>query len=129
MNTKANLDKAVDHAAQLAEDAQDKVESTLDATRGGINRAMDKAQESVQSLRQQADPLLDDLTQRAKDLASKGIDSCCDASRRVQKQFNSAVDTTSEYVVNQPAKSLMLAAIGGALVACVFLHNSRHQQR
>lgn len=119
-------DKAVDAAKDMVNHAADAAKEGVTATRQAASHAADKAQEGLQAAEQQINPVIDDLAARAQDLASRSIHFCADSSERARRQLQCAADATSRYVLEQPCKSLMLAAAAGAAVALLWGSRSRH---
>lgn len=120
--------EAADAAKDMVSHAADAAKEGVAATRKTASQAMDKAQESLQAAEQQINPVIDDLAARAQDLANRSIHFCADSSERARRQFQHAAEATSRYVVDQPGKSLMLAAAAGAAVATALLWGSRSRR-
>lgn len=107
----------------MLQSAQDAVQSTRDVA----NESLDKAETGVRHLRREASPVIDDLATRAQDLAARSIDFCADTGARARRQVQHAADATTRYVVQQPGKSVAIAAAAGAVVAAALLVLSRRR--
>ncbi|MBS7779054.1 hypothetical protein [Acidovorax sp. CCYZU-2555] len=125
-NTPAdNAQKAADATKDLVNNAAEAAKEGVNATRKVASEAVDKAQEGLEAAQKQINPVIDDLAARAQELANRSIHFCADSSERARRQIQSAAEATNRYVVDQPAKSLMLAAAAGAAVATALLWGSR----
>lgn len=97
--------KAADTAHQIADDVLSTASDAVKSTRGAANHSLDKAEQGVRRVREEVDPMIDDLAARAQDLASRSISYCAEASERARRQLNQAADVTTRYVADQPGKS------------------------
>lgn len=128
-NTSADsTKKAVDATKELVDNAAEAAKEGVKATRKIASEAVDKAQEGLESAQQQINPVIDDLAARAQELANRSINFCADSSERARRQIQCAAEATNRYVVEQPAKSLMLAAAAGAAIATALLWGSRSRR-
>ncbi len=116
-----NSQKAVDAAKDLVNHAADAAKESVTATRKAAADAAERTQEGLAAMEKQLNPVIDDLAARAQELANRSIHFCADNSERARRQLQSAADATTRYVVDQPGKSLMLAAAAGAAVATALL--------
>ena len=71
--------------------------------------------------------LANNVLQSAQDLAARSIDFCADTGARARRQVQHAADATTRYVVQQPGKSVAIAAAAGAVVAAALLALSRRR--
>jgi ElaB/YqjD/DUF883 family membrane-anchored ribosome-binding protein len=124
-NTPDNTQKAVDATKDIVNNAADAAKVGMNATRKVASDAVDKAQAGLDAAQKHINPVIDDLAARAQDLANRSIHFCADSSERARRQLQCAAEATNRYVVDQPAKSLMLAAAAGAAVATALLWGSR----
>ncbi|WP_284410721.1 hypothetical protein [Acidovorax sp. SUPP3334] len=125
MNTQNAAQKAVDSAHSAADSMLDSAKDAVQSTRTAANATLDKAERKVDELHSEVNPLIDDLAARAQDLASRGISYCADTTERARRQLNQAADVTTRYVVEQPGKSLLMAAVAGAAVAALCMMSRR----
>ncbi|RYF52082.1 MAG: DUF883 family protein [Cytophagaceae bacterium] len=86
---------------------------------------LEKAEEGVRTLRNQKDPVIDDLAARAQELAARSIDYCAETSAKARQKLNEAAEATNKYVAEQPTKSLVIAAASGAALAALLMMASR----
>ncbi|WCM87440.1 hypothetical protein [Acidovorax sp. NCPPB 3576] len=129
IDTQNAAKKAVDSAHTAADNVLDSAKEAVQSTRDAANNTLDKAARKVDELHGEVNPLIDDLAARAQDLASRGISYCADTTERARRQLNQAADVTTRYVVEQPGKSMLLAAAAGAAVATLCLLSRRPSRR
>ena len=128
-DAKENLKNTAKEAQASAKEVLDEVESTakatLHTTRVAAQNAMDKAQAGLKSIEQELSPTIDDLAARAQTICNEGIHLCARGSDRIRRQFQQTAENTTRYVIEQPGKSILMAAAVGAAVAAAFLLNRR----
>lgn len=130
MNIQAATQKAADTAHTVADGVLDSAKEAVQATRRATVNSLDKAEASVASLKDGVNPAIDDLAVRAQELANRGINYCAETSERARRQLNQVADTTTRYVVDQPGKSILLAAVAGAAFATIiFLSRDSSSRR
>ena len=125
MSSNNPADKAAEATKDLVNQAAETAKDGVNATRKVASEAAEKAQEGLEAAQKQINPVIDDLAARAQELANRSIHFCADSSERARRQIQSAAEATNRYVVDQPGKSLMLAAAAGAAVATALLWSSR----
>ena len=109
-----DIKPAVQHASdELLNTANHAVDLTRDYAIGALN----KADHKVSDLRSSIDAAIDIFAAKNQQLARHGIDLAVDAKERAQKQFNRAAGATTQYVSQQPLRSVLIAAGVGAAVA------------
>ena len=111
-----------DNVLQSAEEA---VESTRDLAHDAIRRANRKSRD----LRASLDPALDHLAHKAQDLARRSRDLALDAHTKAQQRLTRYADLTSQYVAEQPVKSVLIAAAAGAVIAALLVSRSSQHDR
>ena len=123
--TQNNVQNATQKAAATARDAADSMtsgaEQAVQSTRRMANEALDKAESSVKRMKDEVDPVIDDLAARAQEFASRSINYCAETSERARRQLNQAADATCRYVADQPGKSMLIAAAAGAAFATALM--------
>ena len=100
----------VDHVANKAEDA-------LNTTRDKTKDAIDDAEAKVNSLRDDLRPSIDALTARVQDFAERTKQAAFEKREQTKETVQAYADKTSAYVVDQPLKSVAIAAAAGAVLA------------
>ena len=114
----ANAEEALNTVTNSAKEA-------FDHSRAAAQHAMDKAQEGLKSIEQELSPTIDDLAARAQTICNEGIHLCARGSERIRHQLQQTADSTTRYVIEQPGKSILIAAAVGAAIASAFLLNRR----
>lgn len=117
--------KTADTARDTAKDMADGAEKAVKSTREMANDALDKAEDGVRRVKDEIDPMIDDMAAKAQEFAARSINYCAETSERARKQFNEAADATCRYVSDQPGKSMMLAAAAGAALAMALMLSRR----
>lgn len=120
---KKAAEDVADVAKDTAEDALDSAKSATHATRRAAKRALDKAEDKLDEWEDElnTNTRIEDLASRAQEFANRGINYMADTSERARRQFNQAADATNQYVQEQPAKSLFIAAAAGAAAAVLVM--------
>ena len=107
----------VDQVADKAEDALDKADDALNATRSKTKDAIDDAEAKVQSIRDDLRPSIDALSARVQDFAERTKQAAFEKRDQTKETVQAYADKTSAYVVDQPLKSVAIAAAAGAVLA------------
>lgn len=99
----------IDHVANSTSQAIHSTQkATVDAL-GGLDN-------SVQSLRGQAAPKLDEMKHRASELAHQSMQSVRDSGQRMRDSAVQVSEGTVQYVRDEPVKAMLIAAATGALL-------------
>jgi ElaB/YqjD/DUF883 family membrane-anchored ribosome-binding protein len=126
MFLKTTTDQATHLADQAAQSADDAIKSTQRAT----NEALDRLTATVQDMRHQAVPMLDRASEQVSAFAQRGVDSVRETSQNLRERAHRATETTSNYVKDEPVKSLLIAAAtGAALMALASLISGSRDRR
>ena len=120
-----NMSNKAEHTLhQLADDAvdatdrmADKAERGVESARSYANEALDKADAKVRTLREDIKPAIDAVSSRVQDMAARGKAAAAQTRDQTRDKVNEYADRTSAYVVEQPLKSVAIAAGVGALAA------------
>lgn len=126
--TEKAVNKAADTAKEVAEDVANSAKEAIKTTRSAAASAVDKAEEGIEAVERELNPFIDDMAARAQDLATRSINFCADSSDRARRQLQSATEATTRYVIEQPGRSILLAAATGAAVATAFFMSSRSRK-
>ncbi|WP_280189890.1 hypothetical protein [Delftia sp. PS-11] len=128
----SQTEKAVSHAAdtvkEAVQEAADTAQQATRSTRRAAASALDKAEEGISAVERELNPFIDDLAARAQELATRGINFCADSSDRARRQLQQASEATTRYVIEQPGRSILLAAATGAAIATAFFMSSRSRK-
>ena len=117
--------KTADNAKEFASDVKAEAEDAFESGKDAASKAFKEAKAGIRAVEREISPAIDDFANKAQALASKSIDFCAESSDRARKQFQHATEATTKYVIDQPVKSVLLAAAAGAFVASAFLLGSR----
>ena len=118
-NAMADRDMAVDSAVLSAENA-------MQATQELAQQALNSLGSGVQELRDKTFPMLHKAADSASNFAHRSVDAVHDQSVRLRDQAIRARANTSDYIRDEPVKSvLMAAATGAALMALIGMINRK----
>lgn len=118
-------DKAADAVRQAADSTLKGAEKAVDATRAAANKQLDKASDAVDAMREDVDPAINELAAKAQALAERSINYCADRSERLRQQVGQYSEATNQYVVDQPAKSMLMAFGSGFALATLLILATR----
>jgi len=121
-----NTNKAASSARNLSDDVVQSADKALESTRNFASDSLDKAGNKVRELRQDVDPLVEQITARAQELANRGIEYASDAKYKAQQRLSQYADATGRYVADQPVRSVLIAAATGAAIAALILIATRN---
>lgn len=120
--------KTQDVANTASNDLADKAGRALDSTREFANDALDRAETKVREFNSNIDPTVNMLATKAQKLAQQSFDMASEAKERAQQQIKRAAGATTQYVSEQPLRSVLIAAAVGAGVA-LLISATRHRDR
>lgn len=110
---------------QMAYEAQNHAKAAAHTAQDAASNALSKAKEGLQAVEKELQPAVEDISARTQEMLSKGLHFCHETSDRARDQLRTACDATTRYVVEQPGKSILLAAAAGATIAAAFLLGRR----
>ena len=119
---------AMSGARQTSDDLQQTAGKAMDSTRDFANQAMDKVEGKAHELRANVDPLVDMLSARAQKLARQSMDMAAEAKDKAQQSLSRYANVTTQYVTEQPVRSVLIAAAVGAAVA-LLVSSTRNRNR
>jgi len=92
------------------------------------SQAFDRMNEKVESVKNQAGPLIDRLTNQAETAARHGAEVVRETSAQLRVKAQKAQENTVGYIKEEPVKAMLIAtATGAALMALISLMSrSRH---
>ncbi len=103
----------------FADGAAHGAEEAVKATQRLASEALDSLSDSVQSLRDQAAPLLHRASDDAHTLTQRSLDALRDSVRELRHQARHASDNTADYIKHEPLKAILFAAATGAALAAL----------
>lgn len=128
-NSAANITRdAMPAMRKVSDDVLQTASHAVDSTRDYANHALDKAEDKVREFRSNVDPLVDRLSAKAQQLARQSFDMAAEAKDMAQKSLSRYSAVTSQYVSEQPVRSVLIAAAVGAAVA-LLVSSSRQRNR
>ncbi len=118
MNDTTTPTHGADNAlAQLTDRATAQADGALAATRRAANGALDKLQDGVDQLREDTPGALSRIAAQVDELTRRSIERARQASMEVRHSVDRTSERTVGYIQEQPMKSVLIAAAGGAAVA------------
>jgi ElaB/YqjD/DUF883 family membrane-anchored ribosome-binding protein len=100
----------------------DRAADSLRAAKRDAYAAIDSAVDGLASAYGEAQPLFARIGKQARGYAQDGVDAARQAADNLRDRSQRAVDTTRDYVRDEPVKSLLIAAaVGAAVIALVEL--------
>ena len=115
----AKAKDAVDTTRDKVDDTASRAKDALNATREKTKDAIDDAEAKVQSIRDDLRPSIDALSARVQDFAERTKQAAFEKRDQTKETVQAYADKTSAYVVDQPLKSVAIAAAAGAVLALV----------
>ena len=123
----AAVQHLADTARQLTDSALQGAQSAIQATRDAADQSLGKAVSNMQGLRDSADPAINDMAAKAQALASRSINYCAEKHALLRQQMDDCTSATTQYVKEQPGKSMAVAAVAGAALATAALVLARRR--
>ena len=111
-----------------SDEALQSAERAVDNTRAYANDALDRAEDKVRELRGNVDPMIDALATKAQRMARQSLDLAAEAKEKAQQSLSRYATATTQYVSEQPVRSVLIAAAVGAAVA-LLVSASRNRNR
>jgi ElaB/YqjD/DUF883 family membrane-anchored ribosome-binding protein len=101
-----------------SKDAIDTIRQTSEALLQSAEQALESTTEHANdTLHNRIDPLVDMMTVTAQKLAKQSLSMATDAKEYAQHAMNRASKASTQYVSEQPVRSVLMAAAVGAAVA------------
>ncbi len=124
-STLQGAQSTISSVRSTTEQATDKVGQMAQQTRDSANAQLDKAAEAVDAMRADIDPTINELAAKAQALAERSINYCAHTGERLRQQVDNYSQATTRYVVDQPAKSMLIAFGSGAALATLLILATR----
>ncbi len=117
--------------SELTDQAADKAKDAIDATDGIAGSALNTARDGIETLREKIPETVAAAAQELRHLKCAGMDCARHARDTVKDNFDYASRYSVLYVKRNPGKSMLIAALSGAVVAalinCIIRSNSRDE--
>lgn len=121
--------KPFEQPASMADQAAQSADQAIRSTQRVANEMLDGAAGRVETLRSQAEPLINRATEQASALAQRGIDAVRDSSQQLRDKALRASDSTVNYVKDEPVKAMLIAAATGAALMAMISLMTRSRDR
>lgn len=111
-------------------DAIDNIRQTSDALLQSAEQAIEsKVNHASEAIHNRIDPMVDLMAVTAQKLAKQSMNMASDAKEYAQHAVNRASKASSQYVSEQPIRSVLMAAAVGAAVALVVTSMRSHSNQ
>ena len=122
MDTDTTLKPPVSASSNIVDKAAENASGAIRSTQNATNAAFDRLGDKVDSVRDQAAPILDRFSQQTEAITRRSIDAVRDSSAQLREKAAQLSDTTVAHIRDEPLKSVLIAAAtGAALMALVVL--------
>ncbi|ARU05595.1 hypothetical protein CCO03_13690 [Comamonas serinivorans] len=111
------MSEQANNAKDFVDDVAEKAHEAVDKAHDKTQQAIDDADDKARTIRDELRPAIDALNARVQDLASRTRQAACDKRDQTKETVQAYADRTSAYVVEQPLKSVAIAAAAGAVLA------------
>ncbi len=112
------------NSTDTANNLADTAHNLGNATREKWNEVNDSANDKFQEVKSS----LGNMTDKASDLAHKGLASVKDTAERAKGAYQHYSEATCDYVAEKPMRSLLISAAIGAAVTALLM-SGRHSER
>lgn len=116
-------------ASNFAEHAADSASGAIRSTQTATNAAFDRLSDKVETVRDQAAPLINRLSSQAEAAARRGAEAVKETSANLREKALHAQDTTVGYIKDEPLKAMLIAAATGAALMALISLSSRSSRR
>ncbi len=117
-----NCNTSTEETNRLVDRAANSADNAVKANKTFANRTLDSVSGTIDEVRHQAAPLLNNMGEQASALAQRGVDAVKDGSLQLREKARHAGDATTAYISQDPIKAMLIAAAtGAALMALVGL--------
>jgi ElaB/YqjD/DUF883 family membrane-anchored ribosome-binding protein len=107
--------------------AVDSIRQTSEALSQSAEQAvMSTVEHASQAIHDRVDPMVDMMAVTAQKLAKQSMNMASDAKEYAQHAMNRASKASSQYVSDQPVRSVLIAAAVGAAVAVLVTSMRSH---
>ena len=113
--------------SKTSNDAMDNLRQTSEAMMQSAEQAVDStAAKAGEALHNRIDPMVDMMAVTAQKLAKQSMNMASDAKDYAQHAMNRASKASTQYVSEQPVRSVLIAAAVGAAVAVLITSLRSH---
>jgi ElaB/YqjD/DUF883 family membrane-anchored ribosome-binding protein len=130
MNTnKSPNERSQDELSKYAAGMKSGVDGAIDGAHDAAHDLMSTASEKIDSLRDEVKPAVDRWVARGEQMASSAIAGTRETGARAKRAVTGYVNACESYVVEQPMKSVAIAAAAGAAIAALVMLSRGHSHR
>jgi len=104
------------HTPNVVDQVADSATRAIHNTQQAADKALGGLDNKLQHLRERTSPRYDEATERVNALAQQGVQSVRNTSHRLRESAHHVSEGTRHYVREEPVKSLLFAAVAGALL-------------
>lgn len=115
-------DELAKYAARVKSGVDGGVEGIHDAAHNAVAAASDK----IDTIRDDVKPIVDRWVSRGEDFANSAIAGTRDTGMRAKRAVSGYMSACESYVVEQPMKSVAMAAAAGAAIAALVMMSRGH---
>jgi ElaB/YqjD/DUF883 family membrane-anchored ribosome-binding protein len=113
--------------SKTSNDAVDSIRQSSEALLQSAEQAVTStAEQASNALHNRVDPMVDMMSVTAQKLAKQSMDMATDAKEYAQHAINRASKASTQYVSEQPVRSVLIAAAVGAAVAVLITSMRSH---
>ena len=106
----------IEDLTTLSDAAATTTRRAIRATKRGANEAVDRVVEGAEDLRAQTGTALDSVASGAEQAKQRSVAMLREGTVRLRRQSRQAAATTRGYIRDEPVKSVLIAAAGGAVL-------------
>lgn len=111
--------------SNFADDAADTAQGAVRATQSKAHAVLEQVGQKLDSVRDQAGPMINRLSSQAESAARRGADAVKETSAQLRERALRAQDTTVGYIRDEPVKAMLIAAATGAALMALLSMSSR----
>jgi ElaB/YqjD/DUF883 family membrane-anchored ribosome-binding protein len=113
--------------SKTSNDAVDSIRQTSEALSQSAEQAVvSTVEHASQAIHDRVDPMVDMMAVTAQKIAKQSMNMASDAKEYAQHAMNRASKASSQYVSDQPVRSVLIAAAVGAAVAVLVTSMRSH---
>lgn len=106
-------------AASVIDETADQADRAMRNTHRAAHDALDSLSQAVNDARNNVSPAIQRLTAQAEALARRSVDAMRDSSVQLRNQADRVSTHTMNYIRDEPAKAVLIAAVVGAAVVAL----------
>lgn len=118
MNTTSN--EIAKHGQDWADKAADSVQGSIREVQRTANGTGEKLSRKVETMRSQAAPLIKKVVNQAQAVVQQGMEAVSTAAQQVRDTSVHASDSVVAFTKENPIKTILMAAVSGALALALF---------